>query len=126
MATAQQMIASALRMLTIKPDDFREDWADDGLDMLNSMLAAWVGEGIGIANGGILLTDEMPIDPQDELAIKSNLAVLLSTEYGAPVGLVAIVADKSKRLLQARFEKYELSDMPDGILQRRIYDINLS
>lgn len=85
MVTAIEMIADAFRLANIinEIEAPSAEQGVQGLRSLNQMMGQWDRDGIKLGWHVVPeLDDPLPLDPQDERAVKFNLAVELSGEYG--------------------------------------------
>lgn len=131
MATNDQLIARALRMLTILDHNESPDpvQSANGLAALNAMLARW-GEDV-IALGWSAQTSgsaTAPIPASADTAVVSNLACEYGVEFGIEIpARIASLADGGRLALQrdsikTTLEPSDTSHLPNGSGRR--YDIN--
>lgn len=97
----------------------------DALLALNNMMAMWESE--NLAMGWVPVSNneqEMPTQPEANIAIYYNLAIFLADQYGANASQQATdIANNSKGLLKALQESVtvnvcDYSDLPRGQGQR--------
>lgn len=118
--TVNDLIRSALRALGVlhHAESPSADEAADALITLNGMLNAWRLEGIDLELvADLALTDTVPY-PDDHLpAIRYNLAVELSAEFGVQVSpVVAGMARRTWLALRAQYMRPDTLSTPDDLL----------
>ncbi len=97
--TAQDVCAFALRKVFGNGEDPPADAAEDALERLNDMLAAWTRQGADVGAAAPLeLTSELLLADAFLSAIKNNLILHLADNYGLEVP--AIVAMNARTGLQ--------------------------
>lgn len=83
--TALEMITRALRLSNVidEIEDPSAEQGADGLSSLNDMMGQWDRDGIKMQWQQVAaLSDELPLDAQDQRAVRFNLAVELAGDYG--------------------------------------------
>jgi hypothetical protein len=114
-----QVVTGALRLLAIlaETQDASAEQAEQGLDILNDMLAAWRAGEDGIDFGWYPQTDlnaTAPIPDGDVRCVKYNLACSIAPEYGVePTETTKEVAVAAYAHLARRYLKVVDSDMGD-------------
>ena len=101
--TALKVIKKGLRELGIlqTQEEPTADAAQDGLEVLNSMLQAWELDGIRLNHTDLILTDTLPYPENHYLPIVYNFAAEYANEYGVDVSLaLASKAGNGYRNLQ--------------------------
>jgi hypothetical protein len=90
--TVNDLIRRAMRSLGVlhTKEDPTADEAADALATLNDMLNAWRLTGIDLEHLTMNLTDTLPYADEDASAIRYNLAVELSAEYGIDPPMVVV------------------------------------
>lgn len=86
MATAQQTITRALRMVGVLADGQTPtaSQSDDALESLNEMLYAWRDRGVDLGHSALELASEIPYQDDHLACIRYSLAVEIAEDYGRP------------------------------------------
>lgn len=121
MATAQEIINGALRLLAViqTGETPTSSESDDSLDALNQMLSGWADQGIDLEHADLVLGDTLPYQDNHLAAIRYSLAVELAPEFGKSItpeiadrqdryfrGLQAVYADPSLLGTDAALDAY--------------------
>jgi P22 tail accessory factor. len=131
MATNNQLIARALRMLTVldHQESMTSVQSTNGLTVLNAMLARWEEDGIALGwSAQTSGSATAPIPASADTAVAANLAVEFGTEFGiavpAAVGQMAVrgMAALERDSLKNTIVPTDMSHLPNGSGGR--YDIN--
>lgn len=121
--TAIEMLTDAHRAANIidENDAPSPEQGVTGLRVLNQMMGQWDGDGIRLGWAVVEAQDDvLPLDFQDERAVKYNLAVELAGEHGIdPPEHVTRIANEtyaklSKRHMLAVESSLELLPSPDA------------
>ena len=105
MTTAQDLVTGALKDLgVIQRTEVPEGQESlDALAVLNFMCSAWIYEDVDMEWLTLALTDVVPYPEDQMLAIRSNLAVRIATQYDVqpnPV-ILAMASEGFKQLQRA-------------------------
>jgi hypothetical protein len=130
--TNLQIIESALRELVLLDETQSATAAQGttGLTYLNQMMEEWTqtDHNLNFAPQDTL-SDVCPIPAWAELAVITNLAILLASPMAVPIPpIVAARADRSMRimtraLITQKLKKADMSILPQGE-GKRLFDIN--
>jgi len=105
--TALTMITDALRLANVidETENPSAEQGSTGLRTLNQLMAQWVGDGLQIGWYTVpTQATTLPIDQQDERAVKYNLALEFSGEYGTePMPNVKKIANDTHADLGKRY-----------------------
>lgn len=97
--TAIEMVTDSLRTVNVIDQNQapEAEMGVAGLRTLNQMMGQWDRDGIRLGWTVVAdLADTLPLDFQDERAVKFNLAIELAGEYGIePLPRVQTVADQT-------------------------------
>jgi len=106
MTTAQGIITPALEKAGIIPIGQDPGPAINSrvLIMLNDMIASWKSEGLDLQIDALTATGTVYLDASDIMALKYNLAVLVSEEYRMPIP--ATTAMRATKLFDKLVGKY--------------------
>jgi hypothetical protein len=97
--TALEMITRALRLANVvdEIDTPSAEQGEQGLDALNDLMGQWDRDGIKLGWEVVAdLSDTIPLDLQDQRAVRFNLAIELAGEYGIdPLPRVQLIAKQT-------------------------------
>lgn len=129
MSTVAELIASAMRLAGLIESGSGPTAQEqtDALEVLNSLLASWMDDGIQINDGDLILSEEFPVDPAETRAVRYALAVELYPEYSKPVSeFVARRAEELKSVLLRKYAKIPVLSVDRTLenIGKRRYDIN--
>lgn len=125
--TVSDVIAFAVRPLVGYGADADADLQADGLETLNAMISLWRIDGLDIGiPGQLALTDDLVIDDAFLTAVKYNLRVAMSEQFGRPVvAYEAQTAAQSKALVgNVLFNPADLTFEPALRTQRPMAGLN--
>jgi hypothetical protein len=114
MATALKIIERAFSKIGVKAAEtpLQPSEINDGLDVLNDMLATWGATGVLKGVDPVMnATDEVKAPRYSLWAIKANVAILLAGEYGIQVSQ-AMANDAVSSLQQMTMAQIDMSDIP--------------
>lgn len=129
MTTANQIVNDASLLAEVKADGVTlsaEDF-NIGLDALNDMLDSWKNDDVDLNVATPLSSsDTVHVDKSDILAIKYNLAPLISEKnYQQAPGFVIARANELFKSLQAKYSVVDEAEMPRAIQYNTSkFDIN--
>jgi len=90
--------------------------AQDILDSLNEMLHSWELEGIALGHSDMELTDDVYLPDSMLRAIRWNLSLEISGEYGIDITPIQMgFADAGKRAIQAYYGNPGTLEVPDDL-----------
>lgn len=119
--TALDMITDALRLANIidETDVPSAEQGASALRVLNQMMGQWDRDGIKLGWSVVAdQSDELPLDFQDEKAVKYNLSIELGGEYGIdPMNRVLTIAKQTYNSLvkaHAPVVECSLDHLPAG------------
>lgn len=121
MATARDTIKRALRLIGAisSGDEPAAEEAQDALDALNGMMAAFKSLGIDYDHIPLALTDVFPMPEAHRDHVAQMLAVRIAPEYGAtPAPIVMGAAASALLALQAAYFVADYSETDPAILER--------
>lgn len=102
MATAREVIKSALRKILADSEEPASDDMADALDTFNDFMESLALEGVFVAHQTLNLEDTVNIDKSHIQTLKHHLAVLLAPDYSAAIDpQVAFTAREGMKALRA-------------------------
>lgn len=116
MTTVREIVSRAFRKVNIGGvgEGLPAEYADEGLDALNMMLAEWKLRGVDISHTALTLDDDFPLAAEFELGTVNLLAVEISPNFSIPQ---SFDVDAFFRAIQAAYLSIDEVDMPNALIK---------
>jgi len=122
MATAREVVKSALRKILGDTEDPSTGEMADGLEMLNDFMESLVLEGVVVAHQTLLLDDEINIDKAHIFGLKNIMAGKLAPEFGAVIDpQVAFDAGEAMKMLRSDTRLKRATRIDPALLRRNTW-----